>query len=79
MLNEGKVSVNPDGTISLNFAKDFAGNPKHFREIGPMLFREEHGQSQLAFVENYAGRRIIVTDLPIHRPGSRCPGGRAKG
>ncbi len=65
LLSEGKVSVNSDGTISLTFAKDFAGNLKHFREIAPMLFREEHGQSRLAFVYDYAGRRIIVTDVPF--------------
>ena len=65
LLDEGRVTVNSDGTISLTFAKDFAGNPKHFREIGPMLFREEHGQSKLAFVTNYAGKRIIVMDMPV--------------
>lgn len=66
MLSESDVKVNNDGTISLESAKDFAGNPKHFREIGPMLFREEHGQSKLAFTKNYAGQRVIVTDFPIH-------------
>jgi CubicO group peptidase (beta-lactamase class C family) len=65
LFGQGKVSVNSDGTISLTFAKDFARNLKHFREIAPMLFREEHGQSRLAFVDDYAGRRIIVTDVPI--------------
>ena len=65
LLGQEKISVNPDGTISLTFSRDFAGNLKHFREIAPMLFREEHGQSRLAFVEDYAGRRIIVTDFPV--------------
>ena len=45
--------------------KDYAGNPKHFQEIAPMLFREVNGQSKLAFVKDYAGQRIILTDLPI--------------
>ena len=66
LFNEGKLYVNSDGTISLNLAKDFSGNPRKFREVAPMLFREEHGQSQLAFIKNYAGQRIIVTDVPIH-------------
>ncbi len=66
LLGEGRVRVNSDGTISLNLAKDFAGNPRKFREVGPMFFREEHGQTQLAFVKNYAGQQIIVTDVPIH-------------
>jgi len=64
-LDQAKVSVNSDGTISLSAAKDFAGNPKSFEEIAPMLFREVHGQSHLAFINDYAGHRIIVTDLPV--------------
>ena len=66
MFDESKVSVNNDGTISLSAAKDFAGNLRKFREIGPLLFREEHGQTRLAFIRNYAGQQIIVTDVPIH-------------
>ncbi len=65
LFGQGKVKANSDGTITFTFAKDFAGNLKHFREIAPMLFREEHGQSRLAFVDDYAGRRVIVTDVPI--------------
>lgn len=65
-VDQAKVRANQDGTISLDQAKDFSGNPKHFREIAPMLFREEHGQSRLAFTKDYAGRQIIVTDVPIH-------------
>jgi CubicO group peptidase (beta-lactamase class C family) len=66
LFDQGKLSTNSDGTISLNLAKDFAGNPRKFREVGPMFFREEHGQTQLAFIRNYAGQQIIVTDVPIH-------------
>jgi CubicO group peptidase (beta-lactamase class C family) len=66
MLSESDVKVNSDGTISLSAAKDFAGNSKHFREIAPMLFREENGQSRLAFIKNYAGQQVILTDAPIH-------------
>jgi CubicO group peptidase (beta-lactamase class C family) len=65
LFDQGKVTVNSDGTISLGFAKDFAGNPKRYREIAPMMFREEHGQSRLAFIDDYAGHRIIVTDVPV--------------
>jgi CubicO group peptidase (beta-lactamase class C family) len=65
MFDNGQVSVNSDGTISVNEIKDFAGNPKRYREIAPMFFREVNGQSHLAFIKNYAGQRIIVTDLPI--------------
>ena len=49
-------SQNSDGTISINAVKDFAGNPKRFQEIAPMLFRELDGQSRVAFTKDYAGR-----------------------
>ena len=64
-LGQVKVSVNSDGTISADLLKDYAGNPKRFQEIAPMLFREVNGQSKLAFVKDYAGQRVILTDWPI--------------
>jgi len=64
-FDESEVSLNSDGTISLDRAKDFAGNPKRFQEIAPMRFREVNGQSRLAFLKDGAGRPIIATDLPI--------------
>ncbi len=64
-LDQARVSVNSDGTISVDQAKDFAGNPKHYREIAPLFFRDVNGQSHLAFIKDYAGRQIAVTDLPI--------------
>jgi CubicO group peptidase (beta-lactamase class C family) len=60
-----QVSTNPDGTISITAVKDYAGNPKHLREIAPLMFREENGQSRVAFIKDYAGQQIAVTDLPI--------------
>jgi len=64
-LDQAQVTVNSDGTISVDAAKDFAGNPKHFQETGPLLFRDANGQSRLAFIKDYNGRQIILTDLPI--------------
>ena len=64
-LDQVEVTENADGTISLDRVKDLAGNPKHFKEIAPLLFRDVDGQSHIAFIKDYAGRQIIVTDLPI--------------
>jgi hypothetical protein len=64
-LSQTQLSVNSDGTISLDLAKDFAGNPKRYEEIAPMLFREIHGQGHLAFLKDYAGQPMIASDLPI--------------
>jgi CubicO group peptidase (beta-lactamase class C family) len=64
-LGQAKLSVNSDKTISMDGEKDFAGNPKHFEEIAPLLFREVHGQSLLGFKKDYAGRQILITDFPV--------------
>jgi CubicO group peptidase (beta-lactamase class C family) len=64
-LDQLDVTQNSDGTISINAVKDYAGNPKHLKEIAPMMFREVNGQSRVAFTKDYDGRQIIVTDLPI--------------
>jgi CubicO group peptidase (beta-lactamase class C family) len=59
------VTANSDGTISLTGAKDYAENPKRLKEVAPMMFREMYGQGQVAFIKDYAGRQILVPDLPI--------------
>ena len=64
-LGQIDVSQNSDGTISISAVKDYAGNPKHLKEIAPMLFRELNGQSRVAFTKDYAGQLIAVTDLPV--------------
>jgi CubicO group peptidase (beta-lactamase class C family) len=65
VLAQVEVNDNADGTISLDELKDYAGNPKHLKEIAPMRFREVNGQSQVAFINDYAGRQIIVLDWPV--------------
>jgi CubicO group peptidase (beta-lactamase class C family) len=76
-LDQAHVKVNSDGTISLDQPKDFAGNPKHFNEIAPMLFRDIDGQSRLGFTQDYAGQQIIATDLSIFvlQPAPRLKNG----
>jgi hypothetical protein len=62
--NQAKVTANSDGTISVEDFEDFAGNPKHFEEIGPMMFREVHGQDQLGFKTDANGE-TLATDFPF--------------
>jgi len=64
MLSYLTVTKNADSTIS-NGENDFAGNPKHFEEIAPLLFREVHGQGLVGFKTDSTGRRIMSTDGPI--------------
>jgi CubicO group peptidase (beta-lactamase class C family)/fluoride ion exporter CrcB/FEX len=63
-IGVAKVSVNSDGTISWG-ARDLAGQPKHFREIAPMVFREVNGQDRVAFKKDASGRWIMGMDYPF--------------
>ncbi len=65
VIGDPKVYANEDGTISIDMLKDMNGQPKKFREIGPMVFREEYGQDKLAFVKDYQGGRRLVIDYPF--------------
>lgn len=64
-LNQPDVTANSDGTISVGDFKDFAGNPKHFEEIAPMVFREVHGQDMVGFKKGVNGRERLVSDFPF--------------
>ena len=59
------VSVNPDSTISADSQKDPAGNPKRYQEIAPLVFREVHGQSLLAFTKDWNGDLAMGADYPF--------------
>ena len=72
-LDQMDVSVNDDGTISVSPFKDYAGDPKHLKEIAPLMFRDVNGQARVAFVKDYDGRQIMVTDFPVF-VGQRVPG-----
>jgi hypothetical protein len=65
VLGEAKVSPHDDGTVSVSDLKDLNGEPKKFKEIGPMLFREMYGQDQIGFKKDDAGRWVLVIDYPF--------------
>src|ERR1035438_6084180 len=65
LLGELKVSQNTDGTISASAFKELSGQPKHFREIAPLLFREVNGQSLLGFKRDDSGRLVMAIDFPF--------------
>jgi CubicO group peptidase (beta-lactamase class C family) len=71
-LDQPKVWANSDGTISMQGMTDFAGDPEHFEEIAPMLFREVHGQDHIGFTKGINGGTRLVTDFPF-RVGQRVP------
>ncbi len=65
VLGQAKVFSNDDGTISVGDLKDLNGEPKKFKEIGPLLFREAYGQDQVGFKRDDSGRLVLVMDYPF--------------
>jgi CubicO group peptidase (beta-lactamase class C family) len=59
-----KVSANSDGTISVNALKNYSGQPKHLREIGPLLFRDVNGSDRVAFTRDRHGNLVLAVDFP---------------
>jgi CubicO group peptidase (beta-lactamase class C family) len=59
-----KISTNSDGTISTG-DRDVSGQPKHFREIGPLVFREVNGQARVAFKKDASGGMVMGMDYPF--------------
>lgn len=62
VVGESTVSDSGDGTIEVDQMKDLAGNPKRWRGIGNMSFREEGGQDLLVFKKGPMGHMIMVTE-----------------
>ena len=65
VAGQPKVYSNSDGTISVNALKDLNGQPKKFQEIGPLLFREVHGQEKVGFKRDDKGNLVLVIDFPF--------------
>lgn len=55
MLGQTQVAPQPDGTITVGMLRDPSGALKHWREVGPLTYREVNGQAQLRFVANQDG------------------------
>ena len=66
LLSQTQVSALPNGDITVDALKDPSGAVKHWREIGPLTYREVNGQSKLRFVANADGsiRQWVTDDFP---------------
>jgi len=64
-LGEFPVSPDKDGTITIGALKGINGHPKHWREIGPMMFREVDGQDRVVFQRDAEGRMSMLSDFPF--------------
>ena len=64
-VGETKIFRNDDGTISSKDLKDMNGEPKKFREISTMIFRDVNDQDRLAFKRDASGNVVAVIDFPF--------------
>jgi CubicO group peptidase (beta-lactamase class C family) len=65
VLAEPSVSQEAAGTIQVDSMKDFSGQPKRWRPIGGMKFREVNGQDLLVFKPDSSGRLQMISEDPI--------------
>jgi CubicO group peptidase (beta-lactamase class C family) len=65
VAGETKVFPNSDGTISVSDLKDMNGEPKKFREIAPLEFRDVNDQDRVAFKRDDSGNLVGVIDFPF--------------
>jgi len=65
LLTELHVFANADGTISVDAFKDLSGQPKRFRQIGQLLFRNVDGEDRLAFKRDGNGQLSLCIDFPF--------------
>jgi hypothetical protein len=65
LITEMKVSPGPDGTIETDQILGYGHEPKRWEEIGPLSYRETHGQDRIAFRRNAGGRLELVISFPV--------------
>src|SRR6185437_5083371 len=65
VLGEAKVYPNSDNTVSVDAIKGFNGQPKKFREIAPLAFREVNGQDMIAFNKDATGNTVLAMEYPF--------------
>lgn len=64
-VGEVKVAPNADGTISLDALKGPNGELRKFEEVQPFLYREIHGQDEVAFKKDSSGRWQFQVEIPV--------------
>jgi CubicO group peptidase (beta-lactamase class C family) len=55
MLSQVSVAAQPDDTIVVSAWNNYAGKPLHWRETGPLTYREVNGDAHLKFVADVQG------------------------
>jgi CubicO group peptidase (beta-lactamase class C family) len=61
MMSELQFVAQADGTIAAAGSRGANGEPRRWREVGPLVYRDEGSESKLAFIRNASGRFDIFT------------------
>jgi len=65
LLGQMKVLPNADGTISLDPLKGPNDELRKFQEVQPFLYREVHGQDEVAFKKDADGNWQFQVEIPV--------------
>lgn len=62
LLSQGKLTVNPDATVTLSTLEGLNGVPKRWREVAPFRWREVDGGAQLVATLKDGNVKYLATD-----------------
>jgi hypothetical protein len=65
ILGETQVSARDDGTIEIPELKETNGNPKRWREVAPMTFRDVNAQDLIIFRPDADGVMQLILPYPF--------------
>jgi CubicO group peptidase (beta-lactamase class C family) len=66
LLGQASVTALPDDTIVVSVWNNYAGKPLHWREVGPLTYREVNGDAHLKFVTDAQGAiSYWATDVEV--------------
>lgn len=66
LLGQARIEALPNGDIVLPVWTNYAGDPRHWREVGPLTYREVNGDAHLKFVTDDKGHiKYWATDIQV--------------
>jgi len=65
VLGEATVSADADGILTIDSSTDISGQPRKWREIGPLVYRNVVGQERFVFKPDANGTMTLLSNTPI--------------
>jgi len=66
LFGQVSVAAEPDGNIVISALHDYAGKPLHWREVGPLSYRQVNGSAHVKFVTDDKGSiEYFATDSEV--------------